>query len=252
MRIYRRESIGFATAVCIVLGFAAPLRSQPESEQPTSAVAERYRQRQVTANQKSIEAFFSRNLPPGWRFSADEKTLQLRRIAPVYLLTVQREDYLTQSKPVLLARAKKEGKKTECVINFRVERHDDVAIIRQKLRLYEGIRRDIETAYNRLAPERLCAPDSIADCAQKRGAAADSAKEYLVTQRILAEKLEATPFYRIGTLYLFPLKNQCITSRLDWYYLNTDFPESHSLFPLEAREEMQIILRNLEQLRLWD
>ena len=170
----------------------------------------------------------------------------------MYLLEVQREDYLTQSKPVLLARAKKEGKKKECTISFRVERHDDIAIIRQKLRLYEGIRRDIEAAYDRLSLRRVCSPDSIADCAQKRGIAGESAKEYLTTRRILAEKLEATPFYRIGTLYLFPLKNQCITSQLDWYYLNADYPESQALFPLEASEEIQILLRNLEQLRLWD
>lgn len=189
-------------------------------------------------------------MPPGWKFSADEKTLSLRRLAPVYLLKVAREDYLTQSKPVLLARAKKEGNKTDCSINFRVERHDDAALVRQKLRLYAGIRHGIEEAYERLALRRHCTNDEIEDCTKKPGVPGEAAKEYLTTRRILAQKLEATPFYRIGTLYLYPLKNQCVTSNLDWYYLNETYPATESFFPLEAREEIEIILRNLQQLKL--
>lgn len=250
MRIYRCESIGFAAAVCIVLGFAAPLPSQPESEQQTSAVGERYRQRHLSANQKSIEAFFNRQLPPGWKFSADEKALTLRRLAPVYLLAVAREDYLTQSKPVLLARSKKEGTSRECRINFRVERHDDAAIVRQRLRLYQNIRAGIDEAGTRLNIKRECADYSLEECAKVKGPKGEAAAEFLKTRQILTQKLEPAPVYRIGTLYLYPLKNQCVTAALDWYFVNADYPESISIFPVEAREEIQIILRDLEQLRL--
>jgi hypothetical protein len=39
-----------------------------KASMPVSAVGERYRQRLLSANQKSIEAFFTRQLPPGLGF----------------------------------------------------------------------------------------------------------------------------------------------------------------------------------------
>jgi len=215
-----------------------------------SAVGERFRQRQLSANEKSIEAFFTRQLPPGWAFTANEKILVLRRKAPVYALAVAKEDYLTQSKAVMLARAKKEAKRRDCQISFRVERHDDIAIVRQKLRLYQNVQQAIAEARRRLRVDQRCFKLALEECAQLPGEQGEAASEYLRTRAILAQKSEATPFYRVGTLYLYPLKNQCVTRELDWYFINADFPEGAEIFPIEAREEIQVILRNLGQLKL--
>lgn len=221
-----------------------------ELRQYTSPTAERVRQRRLSANQKAAESFLKRHLPLGWDFTASEKRISLLRIAPVYTLAVAREDYLTASKAVLLTRAKKSGKRHECRLEFHVERHDDAALIRQKLRLYNEIRRDINSTYDRLKLKHLCSGTTVAECKSMKGPAGEAAAEYLTTRQILLEKLEVTPFYRIGTLYLYPLKNQCVTAERDWYFTNIEYPESEAIFPLEAREEIELILRNLEQLKL--
>jgi len=215
-----------------------------------STVGERIRQRTLSANVKAAELFFTRHLPPGWKFTASEKQVLLLRVAPVYALAVEPQDYLTHSKATLLQRAKSSGKRKNCTIEFRVERHDDDALMRQKLRLYKEIRRDTSRAFDRLALKRLCGTLTPEACAKLPGPAGEAAQEFVVTRAILEDKLEAVPLYRIGTLYLFPLKHQCVTANLDWYTINSEYPASESLFPLEAREEIEVILRNLEQLQL--
>lgn len=216
-----------------------------------SPLAERLRQRQISANVKAAEKFFERNLPPGWLFAVTEQQVALWRIAPVFTMAVPPEDYLVYSKGRLLARAKATGKRHDCRIEFSVERHDDPALMRQKLRLYHEIRRDIDAAYERLHLKRLCAGMELEACAIGQNRAARAAQEFLATRRILLQKLEVTPFYRIGTLYFFPLKNQCVTPEHDWYFTNTEYPAGEDIFPLEAREEIGIILRNLAELKLW-
>ncbi|GAB4425513.1 MAG: hypothetical protein OHK0011_06740 [Turneriella sp.] len=218
----------------------------------SSPVAERLRQRNLSANARALERFFERNLPPGWYYFADERQVELRRRAPVYTLAVASEDYLTQSKYTLLQRARQEGKQHICSIQFGVERHDDNALMRQKLRLYQEIRRDMEKSYERLQLRRRCAGVSLQECQKAGGTTGSAAEEYLVTRSILAEKLEITPLYRIGTLYLFPQKNQCVTPQFDWYITNTEYPANVATFPLEAREEIEVILKNLEQIKLWE
>ena len=115
------------------------------------------RQRKLTANEKAAELFFQRNLPPGWVYDGNEQQATLRRLAPVYTLTVPAEDYLTHSKARLLDRARNSGKKHTCEIKIKVERHDDPTRMRQKLRLYENVRRDIVSAWNRLQVSFLSA-----------------------------------------------------------------------------------------------
>lgn len=220
------------------------------AEKPRSAVAERIRQRQLSANARAAERFFERNLPPGWRFSLSETQLELRRLAPVFTLRVQPVDYLTLTKHALLARAKATGKRHNCTIEFKIERHDDNALIRQKLRLYNEIRRDIENTYTRLKLRQRCAGMTLDACAKVPGPTGEAAAEFLATRSILTSKLEITPLYRIGTLYLFPQKNQCVTAELDWYFTNSEYPAGEAIFPLEAREEIEVILKNLEQLKL--
>ncbi len=156
------------------------------------------------------------------------------------------------SKSALLTLARRVGRKTQCRIEFVAERHDDVAIIRQKIRLYKETRRDIEQAYARLKVRHLCRRQSVQECSLETGKAGEAAKEYLTTRQILIDKLEITPLYRIGTLYLYPKKNQCLPAKNDWYLTNTLVPEGTQLLPLEAREEVGIVLRNLDQLKLWD
>ncbi|MFZ5630600.1 MAG: hypothetical protein ACOY5B_15820 [Spirochaetota bacterium] len=210
------------------------------------------RLRNLSANARALERFFERNLPPGWQYFADERQVELRRAAPVYTLAVQGEDYLTQSKYTLLNRARQAGKQHACSMQFRVERHDDNALMRQKLRLYQNVRRDIAAAYDRLQLKRHCRGRTLEECRKTPGPAADAVNEYVVTRQILADKLELAPFYRIGTLYLFPQKNQCVTAQLDWYFTNTEYPANEAIFPLEAREEIEVILKNLEQIKLWE
>jgi hypothetical protein len=223
---------------------------QKQNGQQPSALGERLRQRTLSANVRAAERFFERNLPPGWVFTASEKRIELRRLAPVFTLAVQPIEYLTNSKHSLLSRAKQAGKRHNCTIEFKVERHDDNALMRQKLRLYQEIRRDIEKSYERLELRRRCAGVTLEECSKIAGRTGEAAREYLATRNILIQKLEVTPLYRIGTLYLFPQKNQCVTAEYDWYYTNTEYPGDEALFPLEAREEIEIILKNLEQLKL--
>lgn len=151
----------------------------------------------------------------------------------------------------LLKVARKKGTKTDCKINFLIERHDDTVLVRQKIRLYKEIRRDIEKTYDRLKLRHLCAGLSVTECSIGTGRARDAAQEYLTTRSILADKLEVTPLYRIGTLYLYPKKNQCVLRETDWYVANSLVSESARLFPFEAGEEIDIILRNMRQLQLW-
>ncbi len=137
-------------------------------------------------------------------------------------------------------------------MEFLVERHDDIALIRQKVRLFKEIRADIAKAYDRLRLKHVCRGWTALECSLTQGAGRDAALEYLTTRKILAEKLEVTPVYRIGTLYLYPKKNQCVLPAHDWYVTNTLFPENARMLPFEAGEEVEIILRNMLQLTLWE
>lgn len=223
---------------------------QTDARMRQSPLGERLRQRSLSANVKAVELFLARHLPVGWKFTASETRLLLRRVAPVYTLEVDPQDYLTNSKASLLQRAKSSGTRKDCTIEFKIERHDDNALVRQKLRLYKEIRRDTARTFDRLALKRLCGTLTPEACARLPGPAGKAAHEFVVTRARLEEKLEAVPLYRIGSLYLFPLKNQCVTAKLDWYSINDKYPASESLFPLEAREEIEVILRNLAQLQL--
>ncbi|HMY10813.1 MAG TPA: hypothetical protein PKG67_01365 [Turneriella sp.] len=224
--------------------------SETEILMRQSPVGERIRQRTLSANVKAAERFFTRHLPAGWKFTTSERQVLLRRVAPVYALAVEPQDYLTSSKSTLLKRAKTSGKRKDCIMEFKVERHDDDALMRQKLRLYKEIRRDTARAFDRLALKRLCGTVTPEACAKLPGQAGTAAQEFMSIRAILEDKLEAVPLYRIGTLYLFPLKHQCVTAKLDWYTINSEYPAGESIFPLEAREEIEVILRNLEQLKL--
>lgn len=217
-----------------------------------SVVSERHRKRKLSANERALEEFFLRNLPPGWGFRFEDRLLTVSRTAPVYILPVTDAEVSLLSKAALLTLARRTGKKTDCRIEFIAERHDDVAIIRQKIRLYKEIRRDIEQAYVRLNLRHLCQRQSVQECSIETNKAGDAAKEYLTTRQILIDKLEITPFYRIGTLYIYPKKDQCLPAKNDWYMTNTQVPEGTQFLPLEAREEVEIVLRNLEQLKLWE
>lgn len=225
-----------------------------DENQPTSpsVISERHRQRRLSANERALEEFFKRNLPPGWIFRFEDRLLTLSRKAPVYILHSSDAEVSLLSKSALLTLARRTGKKTQCHMEFTAERHDDTAIIRQKIRLYKEIRNDTEQAYKRLNLRHLCGSTPAAECAIGTGQAAEAAREYLVTRQILIDKLEVTPLYRIGTLYLYPKKNQCVPAKHDWYLANTLVPEKTQFLPLEAREEVEIILRNLEQLKLWE
>lgn len=235
--------------ICMIVTFSATLHSQPQTRTP---VAERIRQRDLSANEKALGLFFQRNLPPGWTFESQEKSLTLRKVAPVYLLALPLDEFRNLSKPALLTLAKKQGKKIACTIGFRIERHDDIAIVRQRVRLFKEIRADIKKAYDRLNLKHLCRGWTAIECSLTHGAGRDAALEYLTTREILSKKLEITPLYRIGTLYLYPLKDQCVPPPSDWYVTNTQIKESDRVLPFEAIEELEIILRNLEQVRLWD
>lgn len=217
-----------------------------------SALSERHRKRKLSANERALEEFFLHNLPPGWNFAFRDRLLSLERVAPVYILPQSDEEVSLLSKAALLSLARRTGTKIRCRIELLAERHDDTAIVRQKIRLYKEIRRDTEQAYHRLNLRHLCGSTPAAECAIGTGQAAEAAREYLVTRQILIDKLEVTPFYRIGTLYLYPKKNQCVPAKNDWYLANTLVPEKTQFLPLEAREEVEITLRNLEQLKLWE
>ena len=237
------------TAVLImVLAIGARLHGQQE----TSPIAERYRKRQLTANERAAESFFRRNLPPGWSFLIEKHAIILTRKAPAYVVLKPTEESRYLAKPALLTYAKNNGALTNCTIAFRSERHDDTAIVRQKVRLFKEIRRDTEAAYDRLRLKFLCGSQSVQHCAIGSGNAAEAAQEYLTTRRILTEKLEVTPLYRIGTLYLYPLKNQCVPEEHDWYMVNSQIPAGALMMPHEAREEIEILLRNIEQLKFWN
>lgn len=234
---------------CMIVTFSATLHSQPQTRTP---IAERIRQRDLSANEKALGLFFERNLPPGWIFESQEKSLTLRKVAPVYLLALPLDEFRNLSKPVLLTLAKKQGKKIDCTIGFRIERHDDIAIVRQRVRLFKEIRADVKKAYDRLKLKYLCRGWTPVECSLTHGAGRDPALEYLTTRDILSKKLEVTPLYRIGTLYLYPLKDQCVPPQADWYLTNTQIKQTDHLLPFEAGEELEIILRNLEQVKLWD
>lgn len=144
--------------------------------------------------------------------------------------------YLTEISPLdlrilnnadLLARARREGKKVTCSLHFRVERHDDVALVRQKIRLFQETRARVKA----LKPEPK--------------------EENLAQKKILTEKLELAPFYRIGTLYLYPEKDQCIPRKLDWYFTSKLLTDTMTIIPFEAREEIEIIHENLRALEFW-
>lgn len=229
-----------------------PLCSALHGQGETSPLAERYRQRHLSANERAIESFFQRNLPLGWYSNFTGEKLELSRRAPVY--TIRRPEPETKflSKPALFQLAKKKGEKNLCTMEFHVERHDDTAIVKRKVRLYKEIRRDASAAFQRLRLPHLCGSTPMAECAIGNGPAAEAAREYLTTRQILIEKLEITPLYRVGTLYLYPKKNQCVPEELDWYVSNTRLPVGAIFMPLEAREEIEIILKNLEQLKLWE
>lgn len=224
----------------------------PAAQGKKSALAERHRKRKLSANERALEEFFLRNLPPGWSFTFADRLLSLSRIAPVYILPQSDAEVSLLSKSALLTLARRVGAKTDCRIEFIAERHDDVAIVRQKIRLYKEIRLDIKQAYTRLNLRHLCASITVRECAVGSGSAAEAAREYLTTRQTLLDKLELTPFYRIGTLYLYSKKNQCVPAKNDWYLTNSLVPEGVQFLPLEAREEVEIILRNLDQLKLWE
>ena len=217
-----------------------------------SVLSERHRKRKLSANERALEEFFQRNLPQGWNFQFDGAILSLRRIAPVYLLKKSEAEINLLSKSVLLKLAHSEGIKNACHINFKVERHDDVAIVRQRIRLYKEIRRDIEAAHNRLRLRHLCGSATVEECAIDTGQTGEAAREFLTTRQILIDKLEITPIYRIGTLYVYPRKDQCVPEKSDWYVTNKLVPAGTQLLPFEAAEEVEIILRNIEQLKLWN
>lgn len=179
------------------------------------------------ANERALAAFFKRNLPPGWKFSSDGGGLILKRLAPVYVLKISADELQTMGNNRLLAHARKNGRKADCQLEFKIERHDDPALVRQKVRLFKEIRADIERARRKPA-------------------------EFEQTRKILTEKLELTPLYRIGTLYLYPKKNQCIMPRLDWYVINSQIGDDERVMPFEAAEEIEIIYRNLEKLKFWN
>jgi len=225
------------------------LHSQPQTR---PNLAERIRQRHLTANEKALERFFQRSLPPGWVFNGNEKQLTLKRQAPVYLINIPSDEARNLSKGTLLTLAKKNGRKIDCTITFKLERHDDIALVRQKVRLFKEIRKDITRAYERLNLKRLCQGIPAVECSLSTGPARDAAIEFLGTRQILTQKLEITPLYRIGTLYLYPLKDQCVTPRDDWYVTNQLVKETDRIMPFEAGEELEIIFRNLEQVKLWD
>lgn len=170
----------------------------------------------------------------------------------MYLLALPREEYQILSKSSLLRRAHAEGKKLTCAIEFMVERHDDAVLVRQSIRQYKTIRTDIAAAYARLNLKHGCADKTLVECADGKGASGAAAREFLRTRKILNQKLAITPLYRIGTLYLYPKKDQCVLPTLDWYVENTVVNESEHMLPFEAAEEIELIFRNLETLRLWD
>ncbi len=238
----------------MVVAFSARLTGQGETNpgEKLSPTAERYRARQLSANEKAIESFYHRNLPPGFRFTYKDANLTISRIAPAFVLQLPPEDTRNLAKAPLLQLARNRGKKIVCALQFRVERHDDVALVRQKLLLFKRARTDIEAAYTRLNLKHLCRGISLAKCSALAGNAGKNAREFMTTRKILGEKIEVTPLYRIGTLYLYPLRNQCVPDGDDWYVTNETVPLGALLLPLEAAEEVQIILRNMEQLKLWN
>lgn len=139
-----------------------------------------------------------------------------------------------------------------CSIEFLTERHDDAVLVRQSIRQYKTIRADIAAAYAQLNLKHRCAEKTPSECAAEKGDSGDAAREFLRTRKILNQKLAVTPLYRIGTLYLYPKKDQCVLPTLDWYVENAVVKESTRLLPFEAAEEIALIFRNLETLRLWD
>ncbi len=225
---------------------------KPAKAYPNSALAERHRKRKLSANERAVEDFFTRNLPPGWTFQFEDRLLSLERLAPVFILSRTDAEASLLSKAALLALARSSGQRVRCRIEFTAERHDDAALVRQKIRLYQEIRRDVDQAYTRLNLRHLCQSQTVQECSLEMNKKGEAAKEYLVTRQILADKLEITPLYRIGTLYLYPKKNQCVPRNEDWYLTNTQVPENSQFLPLEAHEEAQVVLRNLEQLKLWN
>jgi len=251
----------------MVLASLSRLPGQPQTTSPPAplsikwrggeplrgdGVAERHRKRKLSANERALEEFFLRNLPPGWKFQFEGHLLSVMRIAPVFILQQSDAEVSLLSKAALLKLGREKGEKLECRIDFTAERHDDVAIVRQKIRLYKEIRRDIELAYVRLNLRHLCQRQSVQECSLETNKTGEAAKEYLTIRQILIDKLELTPLYRIGTLYLYPKKNQCLPAKNDWYMTNTQVGEGTQFLPLEAREEVEIVLRNLEQLKLWE
>jgi hypothetical protein len=255
-------------ALIMGVGYGAPLHGQPQREQTAlskppssespdleaykSPLAERLRRRRLSANERALEAYFERSLPQGWTFTYKAKVLRLSRKAPVYLLALPETLIRRMPKGEALTRAHREGRKINCQIDFLVERHDDVAIVRQKIRLYKEIRDELKHSYDRLHIGRQCAGSDLEECKQRPGSAGESAKEFITTRKILSEKIELAPLYRIGTLYLYPLKNQCVTGSIDWYFTNQQITDKDRVLPFEAEEEIGIVIRNLEQLRLWD
>ncbi|HRP68612.1 MAG TPA: hypothetical protein PLY93_03695 [Turneriella sp.] len=196
--------------------------------------------------------FFKRNLPFTWRFTSTEKSLTLERNAPVYILSHAHNTEILNTKASLLSYAKKKGHPTVCAIRFRLERHDDIAVVRQKVRLCQEIRQNLENTYNRLNLKFLCRYQTITECSLSSGQGKEAALEYLRTKKIVTEKLEPVPLYRIGTFYLYPLKHQCVTPNHDWYFENTMIGADDILLPYEAQEEIQIILKNIDELRFWE
>jgi len=180
-----------------------------------------------SANEKALSVFFKKILPPGWRYSGSEKEIKLERLAAIFVTEIPPLDLRILSNAQLIERARREGKKTQCTLTFRVERHDDTAIVRQKVRLSQEVRDRVRVL--KLEPK----------------------KEFEATKKILTEKLEAVPFYRIGTLYLYPRQNQCITHALDWYFSNTLVSTTATILPHEAREEIEIIYASLSAIEFW-
>ncbi|MCX7632248.1 MAG: hypothetical protein N2Z22_02815 [Turneriella sp.] len=220
--------------------------------QPQTPIAERHRQRTLSANLRAAEKFFSQRLPAGWSYEISEERILLSRAQPVYTLPVARENQRLATKAAILAQAKANGKAKACQLQFKVERHDDNVLVRQKLRLYRDIKTAIQSAHQRLKLRWLCGELTPEECSQKPGRAGENAKEFLAIRQILVQKLEPMPFYRIGTLYLYPLKDQCVLPELDWYFHNEEFPATEEIFPYEARDEIRSLVQAIEELRLWD
>jgi len=168
-------------------------------------------------------------------YEITEKSLTLRRKSVIYLHHFSQEDLKFQPKNLLLSEAKKNGKKMSCVIEFQIERHDDRLPVRERLKEFKRIREQLEILREHFS---------------KRAGGLES-DEYQKTRKILIQKLRPAPMYRILQIYLYPQKNQCVTPEEDWFVEN-QFRGTSAYMPAETDEEIRLILKNLDQIRLTD